>query len=320
MNKLLLLFGAVFVAFQLNAATITSTAVTGSWSTAGSWVGGVPPGPGDYAIIVSGAVITVNGAFSCASLTVNAPAVSNGVTISSPNSLTVSGAITMNMPTAGVHSIIAVGSGTLNAASISIPGSGVASSRYCLVSVSTGAINITGDITFSGTAAQAQLTFTGAGNLNIAGTLSTGGTFTRSTGTVNFNGGAQTVPAYAYFNVTFSGSGTKTMTAATTIAGDLTLSGTADATTVAALTITGNLEVGNGTTFATGATNTFTLTVTGNTIVAGTLTLDNTGTKTFTGDVTVNPGGIWNETGVAAIGFAGNLQNDGTFTANTGGH
>ena len=64
----------------------------------------------------------------------------------------------------------------------------------------------------------------------------------------------------------------------------------------------------------------WTLTVGGPTTVSGTLTLANTATKTFTGDVTI--GGIgWNETGIAATNFAGNLTNNATsFTASTGTH
>lgn len=55
--------------------------------------------------------------------------------------------------------------------------------------------------------------------------------------------------------------------------------------------------------------------------INGTLILGGTGTKTFKGNVIINSNGVWNETGVAAINYAGNLQNDGaTFTANTGMH
>lgn len=80
-------------------------------------------------------------------------------------------------------------------------------------------------MTFSGTAAQAKLTFTGSGNLNIGGSISTGGTFTASTGTVNYNNlGAQTVNSYAYYNLTLSGSGDKTLAAATTISNNLYIS------------------------------------------------------------------------------------------------
>ena len=68
----------------------------------------------------------------------------------------------MNAPaSAGVISTISVGTGP-GLPGIAIPGSAV-NGENCIVSVSTGTINITGNITFSGTPAQAQFIFTGAG-------------------------------------------------------------------------------------------------------------------------------------------------------------
>jgi len=65
----------------------------------------------------------------------------------------------------------------------------------------------------------------------------------------------------------------------------------------------------------------FNLSVMGTTAVNGTLTLTNSlGTHSFTGNVTIASGGVWMETAAAIITFGGNLQNDGTLTANTGGH
>ena len=172
---------------------------------------------------------------------------------------------------------------------------------------------------------------TAGGTLTIAGTLLIGGTsnfpanystnsFTG--GTVNYdNAGIQTVAAFNFNNLILSGSGVKTLQAGTTTLGSLTLSGSATTTTVGALSITGNLSVGTGTTLATGATNTWTIAVGGTTDVTGTLTLANTGTKTFSGDVTLNSGALWNETGIAAIGFGGSFTNNATtFTSNTGIH
>ena len=204
MRNFTFVFIAVFVLLGLfllvapaRAAVYTASA-SGDWSNPDTWGGSGPPTLLDTVTINSGVTVIVDTTAECASLTINAPAIANGITISDNNSLTVTGAITMNAPTAGVTSTIAVGTGTLNAGSIAIPGSGTAG-RFCTVSVSTGTINITGAITFSGTAAQARLTFTGAGTLNIGGNLGSGGTFTASTSTVNCNGSlAQTVGGYTY--------------------------------------------------------------------------------------------------------------------------
>ena len=108
-----------------------------------------------------------------------------------------------------------------------------------------------------------------------------------------------------------------------TATGGVIVANTGIITTFAALTLSAGvpLTINSGSTLATGATSTWTLTVGGATSISGTLTLANTAAKTFTGNVTVNTGGVWNETGVAAINYAGNLQNDGqTFTANSGTH
>ncbi len=182
-------------------------------------------------------------------------------------------------------------------------------------------------------------TYTNNGTLTIATTLAGAGTFTNgATGilnfggtpitptltatavgnTINYTGTGQILKVTAYNNLTLSG-GAETFGAITTVSGNLILSNTATATTGANLAVGGNLNIGTGTNLTTGAN--FTLAVTGTSSITGTLTLANTGAKTFTGDVTINSGGVWNETGVAAINYAGSLQNNGTtFTANTGVH
>lgn len=50
----------ITVSSSAGANTITSNAVTGNWSAGGSWVGGVAPTSADNAVIVSGAVITMD--------------------------------------------------------------------------------------------------------------------------------------------------------------------------------------------------------------------------------------------------------------------
>ncbi len=287
------------------AAAVTCTAANGNWSAVGTWSCGHVPLASDDVVIpnTNGVNVTVDTAAVALSTTFTAGNRANLITISGSNSLTITNAITIGAPSGAVTKGISVGAGTLTAGSMAING-GTASNRIASVTATTGIINVSGNITFSGTASAARLAFSGAGTLNIGGanSLGTGGTFTASTGTVNFNGnGNQIIGPYAYSDLTTSGSGTKTTSAATTISDVLT--------------------VNAGTEFATGITNTWTLTVSSSTNVSGTLTLANTGNKTFTGNVTLNAGSVWNETGTGAVTFNADLVNNATtFTANTGTH
>jgi autotransporter-associated beta strand protein len=311
-----------------------------TWSaTSGGSSGASVPVAGDIVFIGEGGTnrtVTIPAGYSaaCSSLTMGTQSDNTVATLvfsASTSTLTVSGDVTMNRPDAGATSTITLGAGTLtvngNLTLSEHGGSATNNNRINLITISTGTLNANGNLIFDAEEVnQSQIVFSGAGTLNITGSFTATnnlGTLTPSTGTVNFRGGNQTVTdvsSISYNNLTLSGSGTKTLVAATTsIGGDLTLSGTAVATTVANLSIGGDLDVGTGTSFATGAN--FTLSVTGTTSVTGGLTLAGTGSKNFTGDVTINAGGIWNETGVAAYSFGNNFTNNATtFSANTGVH
>ena len=314
---------AVLPMLHAFAATCTSKA-SGLWSAAGTWSAGCSgsggvPGSGDDVVIANGNAVT----FDVASATVNSLTINGGVAASSlsivgSNALTVSGNVIVNTPTANVNNFIAVGAGTLNVGGNLQLDASATGTRRTQLTMSTGTVTVNGNITNTNSTANSQVVFSGAGTLNVGGNYAGSGTFTKSTGTVNFDGAAQIIPAYAYNNLTFSGSGAKTMNNGTTIGGILTLGGTASATSVENLTIGGTLVVGPRTAFSTGLN--YTLTVTGASTIGGSLILNGTGTKTFSSDVTINDGGFWDETGVAAINFAGNLTNNGTFTASTGTH
>jgi hypothetical protein len=80
--------------------------------------------------------------------------------------------------------------------------------------------------TFTGTWTRTAGTLDGSSStLNLGGGLSgTGGTFTASTSTVNYNAaGAQTVAGVTYYNLMTSGSGTKTLGGAVIVNGALTI-------------------------------------------------------------------------------------------------
>ena len=149
--------------------------------------------------------------------------------------------------------------------------------------------------TFTNTAGTLNLN---SSTLNIDGSTATGGsggTWNPNTSTVDYgSAGAQTVFNVSYYNLTTSGSNTKTLSAGTMT------------------TVNNVLVVNSGTNFNTATGN---ITVTGTTTVSGALNITSiTGTKTFNGDVIINSGSTWNETVAEDISFGGNLQNDGSFT------
>ncbi|MGC4100056.1 T9SS type A sorting domain-containing protein [Ferruginibacter sp.] len=140
------------------------------------------------------------------------------LTIAGTGALTVNGAITMNgtTTTGGTHAtVLSIGTGSVSCASLAlVPVSGNynSSNRRTEVTISTGSLTVSGDITCSGNIQAAGggtgVTFTGAGTLNIGGSLMATnlGAFTESSSTVNFNGSAaaQTIDVtnYSYFNIT----------------------------------------------------------------------------------------------------------------------
>ena len=159
-----------------------------NWNTGANWSLNHVPLVAEDVVIPNGitVTITINTIAVCNSFTMNGGATANTVTISAGNSLAVTNAITIGAGTGnGDNKILAVGSGTLSCSSISITATGNGN-RNSSITLSTGTITVTGNISFGDV--NDLFTFTGAGILNIGGNLGTGGTFTCSTGTVNFNG------------------------------------------------------------------------------------------------------------------------------------
>ena len=320
--------------YAVNAASANWN-LTSTWSTtSGGASGASVPTAGDVVFIGDAAVaraVTIPAGYtaSCASLTIGNSSfgTSNSLTLNAGDAvLNVNGDITMNRPNTANTNALNVNTGTANISG-SVTFTGTSGTNFInTIVITSGTLSVSGNLTFStGTATNNVINMSGgAGTLNLAGAFNaSAGTLTPgTTSTFNFNGTNQTitdVSSITYNHLILSGSGIKTLVAATTSVNNLTLTGNVTATTVANLAITGNLNIGAGATFTTGSN--FTLSVTGTSNITGTLTLGGTGTKTFTGDVTLNTGCIWNETGVASINHTGSLTNNATtFTANTGVH
>ncbi|MEI6378216.1 MAG: YDG domain-containing protein [Candidatus Falkowbacteria bacterium] len=257
---LAVLFVIVFAPQSAKAAACSNNAVTTvNWSVAGNWSCGHVPVAADTVTIpnTSGLNVVVDTAAVGSSLTFTTGNRANTVSISGSNSLTISGAITINLPTGGNKSkAIAVAGGTLSAGSIALTGNSGGAKNYTDITISTGTVTVTGNITTAGT--ESRIIFSGSGTLNAGGTFMSGtaGTFTASTGRVNYNSASgQTVGVYAYNDLTFSGGGAKSMATGITIAGNLSIAPTGSATasigtglniSVATLTLGGNGAI-NGT-------------------------------------------------------------------------
>jgi hypothetical protein len=241
----------VFLAGYLSSsAQTTFTASNGNWALASNWSNGVPSAL-VAATIKVGSICTVNVANAqCASLTLSGGNGETTLIISSGNSLTVSGATTINAPTNGNKTNAINVWGNFISSSLVLNTSNN-NNRDCEFAMNGGTATINGNITMNGTASRNAINFLGGGTLKVTGTIS-GGTIVPGTGTVEFgNAGVQSIPAYAYNDVTISGSGTKSIGGNLTFAdlilasGDLSIGGNSliiDGTISGSGTITGSLS------------------------------------------------------------------------------
>jgi len=121
-------------------------------------------------------------------------------------------------------------------------------------------------------------------------------------------------------NISVSGGGTFFVGSPLNASGDMSLSGTLTVQQGAAVTVGGNLNIGSGTTYDPSCND---VTVTGDTSVSGILKdgcgLNNHLADTLGGNVTVNSGGVWQLSDVAEWLVGGNVVNNGSITATSGG-
>jgi hypothetical protein len=294
----------------INTGTFTYYArATGDWNDASTWSTvdysstdnvGTFPVAGNHVRIGGGFTVTVTVAADCGTLTfATGSSITNTLTINSGNTLTVSGTVTIPQISTSGANIMNVGAGTLNAGNIAFT-SGTAGGTGHRMTISTGMASVSGNVTGTGTSS--SIVFTGAGILQLGGSIfsATTGTLTAVSGcTVQYNGGSQTVSNLAYNNLNLSGSGTKTLSATTTIGGNVNIANGVDFSIGATITVTGTTTVGGGT--------------------SGSLSIISTaGSKTFVGLVVIANGGTWSNTVDELVNFRGGITNNGTFNAGNG--
>ncbi len=237
------------------------TRVTGTWNwsttanwqrcvTNGTWTGATTssyPGQNSGTGVVTiqnntNVNLNVSPANDLGSLSIPSGSNTSSISFSGTNSLTVSGDVTIGAGTgSGDNKFIAVGTGTFSCGSISVAAT-TNSNRYSGITLSTGMVNVNGDITMGDI--NDDFTFTDGGTLNVGGNMS-GGTFTPSTGTVNYNGNnSQSLGSYTYNNLSISGGNTKTLQGTTTVGNILDLQQGALALNGNTLNITGPVTRG----------------------------------------------------------------------------
>jgi hypothetical protein len=230
---------------EFTDASITSTTSGGNWNSTGTWVGGVVPSAGDVVTIAVGATVTVTDNRSATSITLAGGGSNTKLQINPGITLSISGNVTINAP--GANSItneFAVGAGALIiGGNLSVDGANGGTGRKGIFSISSGTVNLMGSIINPSNNSNAQIVFSGSGVLSVAGSFSWGSnsTFTYGTGTIDYNGAAQTILARAYNNLTLSGSGIKSIPVGTSIAANLSIAPTGSATASVGVGLTINV-------------------------------------------------------------------------------
>jgi len=202
------------LAVPIHAATLTSV-VSGNWNTASTWSPQQIPTSSDDVVIVGGTGVSIPTGYAAfaKSLTIQGDIVSPASLDldASGASLTITNGVTMTAPGGSVVDQVIVGQGALACGgNISID-AGV-SGGISRVVVSSGSVTAN-SISFAGTSTSTEVKYVGNGSLVLSGDLGTGGTFSASTGAVEFNGsGAQSVGPYAYYTLDINkSSGTATL-------------------------------------------------------------------------------------------------------------
>jgi uncharacterized repeat protein (TIGR01451 family) len=210
------------------AVSYTSTA-SGLWNDVNTWGGGGFPISGDSVTITANHTVTVTGSHFCQNLTFDSTngnkllIVDNGATLVVESAI--HPAITVNAPLPGSTNILRVaGGGVLETSDSGISITGGGSGVAKLELQPAGVAKFEGDVTFGGTAANAQIDF-GAlgGTITIGGDLGSGGTIlNNASSAVIIDGtGAQTINAYTFNDFTVNkGGGTATLNGPIQVDGD----------------------------------------------------------------------------------------------------
>jgi len=267
-------FLLIFSTINIFGAPINSR-ISGNWSSAATWVGGVVPLAGDAVVIANGHTVIVDSNAFCASVIIGNGTRNATTTLTMDDGieLTVSGNISIIPPLIGTrNNTLNVNAGIVYCFSL-ITANATSNSRKCLVNISTGMLSCIANFAFASNINRNKLVFSDSGTLQIGGTASTllNAQFTSGTGTIDYNAaGNQNVLSLDYYTLACSEGGVKSLSSNTILTGDLQINDAAQLDVTAA--------------------NNFSLDVAGNWIVTSTHAdpfIENEGTVTFNGASTI---------------------------------
>ncbi len=160
---------------------------------------------------------------------------SNGVTLlgtaTVDNLALTSGTLAVASQTLNINSAVTVGSGSLSSNANGTVNYAQGTTGQAVIAANYG------NLTFS----NVNKTLASSGTIGIAGTFTPGSGTTVVTGsTIDFNGSAQSIPAFTFNNLTTSGSATKSIAGAITVSGALKLATTSDKLSIGSNTLTLN--------------------------------------------------------------------------------
>ena len=211
------LFTLLLISIVLTSYAQSTFSGTGNWSDGARWSNGIPSST-TLVTIAAGATCTVNGNYSCSTITYASGTSNSSVTINSGFTLTVTGTIALSNPSApNISQEFVVGDGIVTCDGVTMVNTTDATYKNRL-SIGNGQITISTTFTLGGGAiGENELVFTGSGKLIYNGSsfgLGTNDTYTRGTGTIQLGRlGAVTLPSgITYHNIILAGNNTKTIT------------------------------------------------------------------------------------------------------------
>ncbi|MEK7263388.1 MAG: hypothetical protein AAB071_02625, partial [Bacteroidota bacterium] len=283
---------------------------TGNWNDSSSWSPAGIPSSGDSVYIGSGKTCTIPNDYSAV---VNSISNAGTLVASNNNALTIYGNWNnIGTFTSGAGLVIFAGTNqsltSTNFYSVQFSNGGT--------KTVTGSLNIDGNITIDAnvTLNMSNYSHTVAGDWTNSGTFST-------TGQITFDGVTQSMNGGTFYNISFSGSGTKTVFGSLNVNNDFSISSNVTVNAGSfSINVTGNwskatsgvFQNSGGTVTFNGASQNISASSFGNVVFAGTGIKTATGALVVNGNLTINANSTF-KAGAFVDSVSGNWSNNGAF-------